>query len=158
MKSIFTWMMAVAALSMAYAGATPAETAAAETAAAGTVPADQAGQEAAPADPGAVLFEKRCAQCHSLARGKNGNGPSLHGVINRPAASEPGFKYSRAMRQMATEDSLNWSEEYLAAFVAQPSQLVPGTRMAFAGMENEEDRAALIAWIKANSGPPYNEP
>ena len=143
MKSIFTWMIAVAAMSMACAGAASAQ---------------QAGQETIPADPGAILFEKRCAQCHSLSKGKNGNGPSLHGVINRPAASEPGFKYSRAMRQMAAEESLNWSEEYLAAFVARPSQLVPGTRMAFAGMENEEDREALVAWIKANSGPPFNEP
>ena len=121
----------------------------------------QEGKKAAEAesvDIGKALFSKRCAQCHSLADGKNGNGPSLFRVINREAAMVPGFKYSRALRQMAADESLKWSEENLIAFLTRPSLLVPGTRMAFPGMSSEESLAALIEWIKANSGPPWGEP
>jgi len=121
----------------------------------------QEGKKAAEAesvDIGKALFSKRCAQCHSLADGKNGNGPSLFRVINREAAMVPGFKYSRALRQMAADESLKWSEENLIAFLTRPSLLVPGTRMAFPGMSSEENLATLIEWIKANSGPPWGEP
>lgn len=126
----------------------------------GAAAAEQPAQPAAasPEDPGRALFVKKCGQCHSLAKDKNGNGPSLHRIIDREAASVPGFKYSRAMRQMATEEALEWSEENLALFLEKPSLLVPGTRMAFAGMKNKEELAALIDWIKANSGPPWHQP
>ncbi len=107
---------------------------------------------------GEALFNKKCAQCHSLAEGRNGNGPSLFGIVNREAAAVPGFKYSRALRQMAADESLKWSEKNLIAFLTRPSLLVPGTRMAFPGMRNEEDLATLVDWIKANSGPPSQEP
>ena len=114
--------------------------------------------EAAGVGAGGELFKKRCAPCHSLADGRNGNGPSLFGIIDRKAADLSSFKYSRALRQMAADDSLKWSEENLTRFLARPSLLVPGTRMAFPGVKKEEDLANLIAWIKANSGPPSNEP
>jgi len=107
---------------------------------------------------GEALFSKRCAQCHSLVDGKNGNGPSLFRVVNREAAVVPGFKYSRALRQMAANESLKWSEENLIAFLTRPSLLVPGTRMAFPGVSSEDNLAALIEWIKANSGPPWGKP
>ena len=107
---------------------------------------------------GAALFNKRCAQCHSLLEGKNGNGPSLFGIVGREAAVVPGFKYSRALRRMAADDSLKWSEENLTTFLTRPSLLVPGTRMAFPGVKKEEDLATLVAWIKANSGSPAGDP
>lgn len=107
---------------------------------------------------GEALFNKRCRQCHSLAEGKNSNGPSLFRVIDREAAALPGFKYSRALRQMAADEALKWSEENLTAFLARPSLLVPGTRMAFPGFRKEEDLAILVAWIKANSVPPSGNP
>ena len=130
--------------------------------AAGMAPAwAQEGNKAAvPAkkpDPGEALFNKRCAQCHSLEDGKNSNGPSLYGIVNRGAAVYPGFKYSRAMRQMAKRP-LRWSEENLTAFLSRPSRFAPGTRMAFPGVKNEKDLAALVEWIKANSGPASGEP
>lgn len=126
----------------------------------GAAAAQQPAQPAAtgPDDTGKALFVKQCAQCHSLAKDKNGNGPSLHRVVGRMAASVPGFKYSRAMRQMAAEDELVWSEENLARFLERPSLLVPGTRMAFPGMKNKEDLSSLIEWIKANSGPTSDQP
>lgn len=108
--------------------------------------------------PGEALFNKRCAQCHSLVEGKNGNGPSLFRIVGREAAVVPGFKYSRALRRMAADESLKWSEENLTAFLIRPSLLVPGTRMAFPGVKKEEDLATLVAWITANSGPPAGDP
>lgn len=108
-------------------------------------------------DAGGALFKKRCAQCHSLEDGKNSNGPSLYGIVNRDAAVYPGFKYSRALRQMAAK-SLRWDEENLAAFLSRPSRFAPGTRMAFPGVKNEAELAALVEWIKANSGPASGEP
>ncbi len=108
--------------------------------------------KAAGVDDRAALFNNKCARCHSLVEGKNGNGPSLFGIIGREAAALPGFKYSRALRQMAADESLIWSEENLAAFLARPSLLVPGTRMAFGGFRKEADIENLIAWIKANGG------
>jgi len=118
--------------------------------------AQEAGKAATADDvsAGEALFNKRCAQCHSLMEGKNGNGPSLFRIVDREAAVVPGFKYSRALRRMAAEESLKWSEENLTAFLTRPSLLVPGTRMAFPGVKKEEDLAALVAWIKANSGRP----
>lgn len=110
------------------------------------------------AGAGEELFNKRCAPCHSLANGRHGNGPSLFRIIDRKAAVLSGFKYSRALKQTAANESLKWSEENLATFLARPSLLVPGTRMAFPGVKKEEDLANLIAWIKANSGPPSSEP
>lgn len=151
MRSRFTWLIAVAAMLVAVA----------EVPAAVAQASDQereAGETALPIDPGEALFMKRCAPCHSLAEGKNGNGPSLHRIVNRHAASVPGFKYSRAMRNMAADESLEWTEENLSAFLARPSLLVPGTRMAFPGVRNEEDLAVLVAWLKANSGPPSDKP
>jgi cytochrome c2 len=124
-----------------------------------SAPAQQAAQpsSAAAEDPGRALFAKKCGQCHSLAKDKNGNGPSLHRIIDRQAAAVPGFKYSRAMRQMAAEDTLEWNEENLTLFLEKPSLLVPGTRMAFPGIKKKEDLNALIEWIRANSGPPSDE-
>lgn len=122
----------------------------------------QEGGNPAGADTGAgageELFNKRCAPCHSLANGRHGNGPSLFRIIDRKAAVLSGFKYSRALKQTAANESLKWSEGNLATFLARPSLLVPGTRMAFPGVKKEEDLANLIAWIKANSGPPSSEP
>lgn len=105
-----------------------------------------------PVNPGKAIFDSKCAHCHSLAAGKNGNGPSLYGIVNRPAAAVPGFKYSRALRQMASEEDLTWDEEELARFLSRPSLLVPGTRMAFPGIADSERLATLIDWIEANSG------
>ena len=107
---------------------------------------------------GEALFSKRCAQCHSLIEGKNGNGPSLFRIIGREAAVVPGFKYSRALRRMAADESLKWSEENLITFLTRPSLLVPGTRMAFPGVNKEEDLTKLVAWIKSNSGQPSGNP
>lgn len=99
------------------------------------------------AEAGKKIFN-RCKACHTLAEGKNRVGPSLHGVVGRPAGSLPGFKYSKAMK----ESGLTWNEDTLKKFLASPKKLVPGTRMTFPGLKKEQDIEDVIAYLKANGG------
>jgi len=104
---------------------------------------------AAPADPvaGGAVF-KKCIACHSTdSSGRSGVGPNLRGVVGRPAARVPGFSYSPAM----TASKLVWNEKTLTRFLAAPRQIVPGTRMTFAGLPNPQDRANVIAFLKQSA-------
>jgi len=108
-----------------------------------------------PADPGAgAAVFKKCVACHSVEpSGRNGLGPNLRGVVGRPAAKAPGFAYSPAM----TAAKLVWTEQNLSRFLASPRQIVPGTRMTFAGLPDPQDRANIIAFLK-QSGPKQPAP
>ena len=88
-------------------------------------------------------FEE-CASCHSVAAGEQGVGPTLHGIINRKAASHEDFRYSPAMRN----SGLTWTAETLEAFIADPQKLVPANRMAYAGLTDAPSRADLIAYLQ----------
>ena len=99
------------------------------------------------AEAGKKVFRK-CKACHTLTEGKNKAGPSLFGIIGKPAAAVKGFKYSKAMKG----SGLTWDEETITKYLAKPKALVPGTRMAFAGLKKEADVANVIAYIKANGG------
>lgn len=95
----------------------------------------------------AARGEKRfedCASCHSVAAGENGVGPSLHGIVNRKAASIEDFRYSPAMRN----SGLTWTPENLDTFVADPQKLVPANRMAYAGLTDAAERADLLAYLQ----------
>ncbi|MDB6452424.1 c-type cytochrome [Falsirhodobacter sp. 20TX0035] len=85
----------------------------------------------------------RCQACHKL--GTNGIGPHLDGVVGRAKASVPGFAYSGALR--ATADQA-WTPEDLDAFLTNPRGYAPGTKMAFAGLPNAQDRADVIAYLQ----------
>jgi cytochrome c len=97
----------------------------------------------ADASKGANVF-KKCQACHKIEAGANSTGPSLHAVVGRDVASEPGFGYSAAMQ--AVEGT--WTPEHLNAFLTKPSAEVPGTAMGFAGLRKIEDRANLIAYLE----------
>ena len=99
------------------------------------------------ADAGKKVFNK-CKACHTLDEGKNKVGPSLFGVLGRKAAAVQGFKYSKALQ----ESGLTWDQESLEKFLAKPKDLVPGTRMAFAGLKKDDEIEDVIAYIKANGG------
>lgn len=89
-----------------------------------------------------------CKSCHTFeAGGPNGTGPNLHDVFGRTAASHGGFAFSDAMRAYGQQ----WNYETLNQFLTSPSSTVRGTKMAFAGVRNTEDRVALIAYLRSIS-------
>ena len=97
---------------------------------------------AADAGVGERAFGK-CKSCHKLD-GTDGVGPHLNGVVGRAVASVEGFNYSDAMASHGGE----WTPEELNAFVTNPKEHVPGTKMAFAGIRSGEERANLIAYLQ----------
>lgn len=110
-------------------------------------PAPAAASPTAAADCDATLGKRvfaQCAICHSVEKDTAPvAGPNLYGVLDRPAASAPGFGYSRALR----ESGKRWTREELDRFLAQPMSVVPGTSMAFGGLKKPEERAAVICHL-----------
>lgn len=106
----------------------------------------------ADASAGEAVFRK-CVSCHSAAKdGPNKVGPHLWDVVGRPIASANGYSYSAAMKQFSQGGSQQWSVEKLDQFLQSPKKLVPGTSMSFAGLQSEDDRANLIAYLKSQGG------
>lgn len=99
--------------------------------------------DAADADRGAALFGQ-CVACHGERGAGTDRGPSLIGVVGRPAGRQPGFSYSRAMQQSA----LVWNDDKLSDYLVDPQQVVPGNRMPFAGFETKDDGLDVVAYIK----------
>lgn len=102
--------------------------------------------QAADAAKGKTLF-MRCAICHAVEPGKNKLGPSLSGMFGRKAGTVPGFTYSPAMKS----SKIVWDDKAVDAFIAKPTAVVPGTRMAFPGLSNPADRASLIAYLRSST-------
>lgn len=97
-------------------------------------------------EAGEKVFRK-CKSCHQLGDGaKNRTGPVLTGIVGSPAGQVEGFRYSKALTEMADE-GLVWDEETLSAFLAKPKSFMKGTKMAFAGLKKEEDLAAINAYL-----------
>jgi cytochrome c len=113
----------------------------------------QAQQPAAGADPAADLKRGRllyiqCRACHELkADQPHKVGPNLHGIMDRKVAAADGFAYSPALKGA----TLIWDKATLDKWLEKPSAVVPGNAMAFAGIASPKDRAALIAYIEAES-------
>ena len=91
---------------------------------------------------GAKLYAQ-CKICHSTEAGKNGLGPSLKGIVGRKSATVAGFNYSAAMKSA----NLTWTKPTLTDYLTAPMKKVPGTKMAFAGIANEKNRADVIAYL-----------
>ena len=89
----------------------------------------------------------QCRACHVVEPGVNRVGPSLHGVVGRTAGTIPGFNYSKANK----ESGVTWSEDVLFTYLEAPARFMPGTRMAFAGLKNPQDRADVIAYLKTKA-------
>src|SRR5215470_434279 len=96
---------------------------------------------------GEKIFAK-CKACHTVEAGKNKVGPSLAGVVGRKAGMAEGFNYSDAMKN----SGLTWDEATLNTYLTSPKKLVPGTKMAFPGLPNEQDRLDVIAYLKSVPG------
>jgi cytochrome c len=87
----------------------------------------------------------RCGICHVVVKGgPNGIGPNLFGIVGRKAGTAPQFNYSGAMKN----SGITWTDEKLEAYVAHPQAVVPGNRMAFAGITNPHDVEDLVAYLK----------
>ena len=98
---------------------------------------------------------KRCSACHMIAAGgKNMIGPNLWSVLGKKTGVEPGYKYSKALAAYGKE----WSFEEMNGFLIKPSAHVKGTKMAFAGLKKEKDRASVILYMNSKSDKPLPTP
>jgi len=106
------------------------------------------GLEAAAAqDSGELVFNNPCRTCHTVKEGDNRLGPSLAGLIGRKAGSLSGYPYSDAMKK----SGVVWDAATLDRFIEHPDAVVPGNNMKpFPGLPSPDDRAAIIAYLKAN--------
>ena len=107
----------------------------------------------AKADPaaGEGYAKKVCAACHSFTEGgKAGVGPNLYGVVGGPHAHMVGFSYSEALKSKQGP----WTFDELNEWLRKPSGYAPGTRMAFAGINNDQERANVIDYLHTLSAHP----
>ncbi|HKX08753.1 MAG TPA: cytochrome c family protein [Stellaceae bacterium] len=95
---------------------------------------------------GAQIYQ-RCQLCHSIEHDLVG--PRHIGLFGRKAGSIAGYPYSTAMKI----SGIVWSEDTLNKFLSGPQAFVPGTRMTFTGLPNEQDRADVIAYLKEATKP-----
>jgi cytochrome c len=98
---------------------------------------------------------KKCAACHSIVKGgKNNIGPALYNVVGRKTGAVADYKYSKALASFDKE----WTLEELNGYLIKPSKWVKGTKMAFAGLRKEKDRASVIKYLNQNSDNPITLP
>ena len=94
---------------------------------------------------------KKCAACHSINKGgKNKIGPALYNVVGRAVGSVDDYKYSKALASYGKE----WTFEELNGFLTKPSSYLKGTKMSYAGLRKEKDRASIIKYLNQNSDNP----
>ena len=94
---------------------------------------------------------KKCAACHSIVKGgKNNIGPALYNVVGRKVGSISDYKYSKAL----SEYDKQWTFEELNGYLIKPAKWIKGTKMAFAGLRKEKDRASVIKYLNQNSDNP----
>ena len=105
-------------------------------------------------DTGKKVY-KKCAACHSIAQdGKNKIGPKLYNVVGRTVGSVSDYKFSKALASYGKE----WTFEELNGFLIKPSKWIKGTKMAFAGLKKEKDRASVLLYLNENNDSPKNLP
>ena len=98
---------------------------------------------------------KKCAACHSITKGgKNNIGPELWNVVGRKTGAVTNYKYSKALVSFDKE----WTFEELNGYLIKPAKWIKGTKMAFAGLRKEKDRASVIKYLNQNSDSPIPLP
>ena len=103
---------------------------------------------------GAEVF-KKCTSCHTIDKGgPNRIGPNLYNIVGTPKATHPDYSYSSAMKQKGG----TWTYDDLNLLLYSPRTFVPGTKMSFAGIKDDKERAALIAYLRQQSAAPLPLP
>ncbi len=98
---------------------------------------------------------KKCAACHSIVKGgKNNIGPALYNVVGRDVGAVGDYKYSKALAAYGKA----WTFEELNGYLIKPAKWIKGTKMAFAGLRKEKDRASVILYLNQNSDNPLPLP
>jgi cytochrome c2 len=124
-----TFLWGIVAASMALGASSPA-----------------AAQEGSP-EEGAEVF-KKCRACHDVGPdAKNKVGPILNDIVGRKVGTIEGFTYSEA-NKTAGANGLVWTEDVLLKYLENPLSFMQGTKMAFAGLKDVQDRKDLIAFLK----------
>ena len=94
---------------------------------------------------------KKCAACHSIVKGgKNNIGPALYNVVGRQIGVINDYKYSKALSSYGKE----WTFEELNGYLIKPAKWIKGTKMAFAGLRKEKDRASVILYMNSKGDNP----
>ena len=103
---------------------------------------------------GQKVFNK-CSACHSVKKGgKNKIGPALYGILGRNIAALDNYKYSKALIAYGKA----WTFEEMNGFLIKPQKHIKGTKMAFAGLKKEKDRASVILYMNSKSDSPLPNP
>ena len=98
---------------------------------------------------------KKCVACHSINKGgKNKIGPALYNVVGRTVGSVNDYKYSKTLASYDKE----WTFEELNGFLQKPASYLKGTKMSYAGLRKEKDRASVIKYLNQNSDNPKTLP
>lgn len=98
------------------------------------------------AEAGRVAFSQ-CRSCHTLEAGVHRVGPSLHGVVGRPIGKAADYRYSAAMAAAGGQ----WDDQTLFDFLETPREHIPGNKMSFVGVRDDQRRADLIAYLKTET-------
>ena len=146
------------------AGGAAGGTAAAQTAA----PAGNAGASGGGAAPASFVEEvkngdvkkgeasaRKCLACHTLEKGQpNKVGPNLYGVVGTPIIRpETGYDYSQAFQDKG-KTGFTWTYDNLNHFLTNPREFIPGTKMTFAGIPKEQERADVVAYLRTLADTP----
>jgi len=106
------------------------------------------------AEHGQKVF-KKCSACHSIKKGgRNNIGPALYSVLGRNMGALQDYKYSKALIAFGKD----WTFEEMNNFLIKPTSYIKGTKMAFAGLKKEKDRASVILYMNENSDSPLDLP
>jgi cytochrome c len=106
-------------------------------------------------DAGKAIFQKQCFTCHTVDKGgPNKVGPNLWGVVGRKKGSHEGFSYSSGMQAKGGD----WTYEDIDHMIFKPTAFIKGTKMAFAGLPKEQERADVIAFLRTMSDSPQPLP
>jgi cytochrome c len=100
---------------------------------------------------GETIAKRQCASCHSFNEGgKNGVGPNLYGIIGAAHGHAAGFTYSAALKAKPGP----WTYEDMSAWLKKPTAYIPGSRMAYAGLNSDKQRADVILYLRSLAATP----